>query len=162
MPPRRGVGQRNNKACLIRLQKDLDDIGTLGNVKVTFPDPNVLQKMVIRIVPETGIWHGANFDFEMIIPDDWPIERPRVKIMTRIWHPNIAEPPECGVCLNILRKNYSPTLQIAHLIAGLQYLFTEPNPNDPLNFTAAEQYKRNYEAFKLCAEEYIQKYCPKD
>lgn len=161
MPPRRGTVARN-KQCLIRLQRDLEDIHNLGNVRITFPDPKNLQRMIIRIVPEMGIWRGANFDFEMVIPDDWPMERPRVKIITRIWHPNIAEPPECGVCLNILRKNYSPVLQIAHIIVGLQYLFTEPNPNDPLNIEAAEQYKRHYKGFKLKAKEYIQTYCPQD
>ena len=158
MPPR-GKPAANSE-CLIRLQKDLDDVPTLGNVKLTFPDPNVLQHFIVRIVPEAGIWRGAPDDFDFTIPDQWPIEKPKVKIITRIWHPNIIEPPECGIDLRILRKNYSPALQITQLIAGLQFLFSEPNPHGyPLNREAAEQYRENYNAFKLKAEEYINLYC---
>ena len=157
MPPRGKPAA--NSACLIRLQRDLDDVATLGNVKLTFPDPNVLQHFIVRIVPEAGIWRGAPFDFDFTIPDEWPIERPKVKIITRIWHPNIGEPPECGLDLNILGRKYTPTLQITQLIAGLQFLFSEPNALDPLNFEAATQYQQNYNAFKLKAEEYINQYC---
>jgi ubiquitin-conjugating enzyme E2 M len=152
-----------NAGCLIRLQRDLEDIPTLGSVKLTFPDgAGNLQHFHVRIVPEAGIWRGAKFDFNFVIPDDWPIERPKVTIITRIWHPNIAEPPECGVCLNILRKNYAPTIQITQLIAGLQYLFSEPNPQDPLNTEAAQQFLQNQPAFRLKAEEYIRNYCPQN
>ena len=159
MPPRGRAAPAANSACLIRLQKDLEDVPTLGNVKLTFPDPNVLQHFVVRIVPEQGIWRGAPFDFDFRIPDEWPMERPKVKIITRIWHPNLAEPPECGVSLNILARNYSPVLQITQVIAVLQSLFSEPNALDPLNFEAARQYQENYNAFKLKAEEYISQYC---
>lgn len=151
-----------NTACRIRLQKDFDDIPTLGNVTIKFPEDGNPQHFIARIRPEVGIWRGGNFDFDIQIPDEWPIEKPKVKIITRIWHPNIDEPPECGVCLNILRQNYSPAMTIDQMLAGIQYLFTEPNPLDPLNKDAADQYVQNYAGFKNRAEEYIREYCPED
>ena len=157
MPPRRRpVTDRTH--CLIRLQRDIEDVANLNNVNLTFPDPNVLQHFIVRIVPETGIWKGAPFDFDFTIPDGWPIEKPKIRIITKIWHRNI-EPPECGIDLHILRKNYSPALHITDVIAAIQSLFSEPNALDPLNFEAAEQYRENYNAFKLRAEEYINLYC---
>jgi ubiquitin-conjugating enzyme E2 M len=151
-------------ACLIRLQRDLEDVYDLRSegVVLTFPDPTNLQHFIIRITPQFGIWHDSAFDFDFVIPDAWPNKRPEVKILTRAWHPNLAEPASGGgVCLNILKKNYTPVIQISQFIQGLQFLFQEPNPNDPLNIEAAQQYRQNYSAFKVKTGEYQRLYCPK-
>lgn len=42
------------------------------------------------------------------------------------------------MCLNILRDDWKPVLGINTVILGLIFLFIEPNPNDPLNLSAAE------------------------
>jgi ubiquitin-conjugating enzyme E2 M len=149
------------EGCLLRLQKDLEEIDQL-DAKLNFFDQRVLQRFVVRIVPPDGIWRGAKFDFEFEIPDEWPMKPPKVKCLTPIWHPNIGLPPESRVCLNVLRKNYTPATPMSHLIAALQYLFSAPDPLDPLNFEAATQYIQRYAAFRLKAEEYIQNHCPQD
>jgi ubiquitin-protein ligase len=150
-------------ACLIRLQRDLDDVADLRSegVLLTFPNPSDIQRFIMRIIPQSGIWRGSAFDFDFRIPDNWPNTRPQVKVLTRVWHPNIAEPEAGGgVCLNILKKNYTPVIQINQFVQGLQFLFQEPNPNDPLNLDAAQQFRQNYTAFKLKSEEYMRLYCP--
>jgi ubiquitin-conjugating enzyme E2 M len=160
MPPKRKTtGDATRDACLIRLQKDLDEIGTLGPVDLSFPEPSNPQRFIVAITPPQGLWRGGKHLFEFNIPDEWPHKHPEIKILTRIWHPNIEELPKQGVCLNIIRKNYNPTITITNLIVGLQFLFNEPNPTDPLNIEAANQYLSNYAAFKLKAEDYVQNYC---
>ena len=52
------------------------------------------------------------------------------------------------MCLNILRKDWKPVLDINTVILGLIYLFIDPNPEDPLNLEAAELQRDNYEQFK--------------
>jgi ubiquitin-conjugating enzyme E2 M len=37
------------------------------------------------------------------------------------------------VCLNILREDWKPVLNLNSVMVGLQYLFLEPNADDPLN-----------------------------
>ena len=49
----------------------------------------------------------------------------------QIYHPNIDL--DGNVCLNILREDWKPVLDINSVIYGLIYLFYEPNPDDPLN-----------------------------
>ncbi len=55
----------------------------------------------------------------------------QVKCEQKIYHPNIDL--EGNVCLNILREDWKPVLTINSVVYGLQYLFLEPNPDDPLN-----------------------------
>jgi ubiquitin-protein ligase len=160
-----GCPDATKAACLIRLQRDLEDVDDLRSdgTSVTFPNPADIQHFIVRITPQSGIWRGSAFDFDFVIPDHWPNARPQVKILTRIWHPNLAEPESGGgVCLNILRKNYTPVIQISQFIQGLQFLFQEPNAGDPLNIEAAQQFRQNYSAFKVKTEEYQRLYCPKD
>lgn len=49
----------------------------------------------------------------------------------QIYHPNVDL--EGNVCLNILREDWKPVLNLNSIMVGLQYLFLEPNPTDPLN-----------------------------
>jgi ubiquitin-conjugating enzyme E2 M len=42
-----------------------------------------------------------------------------------------------NVCLNVLREDWKPVLSLHAVFVGLQYLFLEPNADDPLNKTAA-------------------------
>lgn len=37
------------------------------------------------------------------------------------------------MCLNILREDWNPILNLNSVIVGLQFLFLDPNADDPLN-----------------------------
>ena len=49
----------------------------------------------------------------------------------QIYHPNLDL--DGNVCLNILREDWKPVLNLNSVMVGLQYLFLEPNADDPLN-----------------------------
>jgi ubiquitin-conjugating enzyme E2 M len=52
------------------------------------------------------------------------------------------------VCLNILREDWKPVLNLNAVIVGMQFLFLEPNASDPLNKEAAEDLRSNREGFR--------------
>lgn len=66
--------------------------------------------------------------------------------MLQIYHPNIDV--DGNVCLNILREDWKPVLDINAVIYGLIYLFYEPNPDDPLNREAAELLRTDIRKFE--------------
>ncbi|XP_058389273.1 NEDD8-conjugating enzyme UBE2F isoform X2 [Diceros bicornis minor] len=65
--------------------------------KVHFPDPNKLHCFQLTVTPDEGYYQGGKFQFETEVPDAYNMVPPKVKCLTRIWHPNITETGE--ICL---------------------------------------------------------------
>mmetsp|Transcript_52953 Transcript_52953/g.128443 ORF Transcript_52953/g.128443 Transcript_52953/m.128443 type:complete len:233 (+) Transcript_52953:78-776(+) len=130
----------------IRIQKDIGELdgGIVANV--TFPNPNDLTLFDVSISPDTGFWKGATYHFTFTIPTHYPHSPPKVECKTKIYHPNIDL--QGKVCLNILREDWRPVLDINSVIYGLIYLFYEPNPDDPLNHEAAELFRKDVNQFE--------------
>ena len=57
------------------------------------------------------------------------------RVTTKIFHPNIDD--QGRVCLNILREDWTPSIDLSQVACSLQYLLTEPNADDPLDGEAA-------------------------
>jgi ubiquitin-conjugating enzyme E2 M len=123
----------------IRVQKDIAGLDTGRIATVNFPNPNDLTNFNVVVSPDTGIWQGATYNFSFKIPDAYPHDPPKVLCLTKIYHPNIDL--EGKVCLNILRDDWNPVLDVNAVIYGVIYLFYEPNPDDPLNKDAADLYR---------------------
>jgi len=110
----------------------------------------------IDVTPEEGYWRGAQYRFTFTIPPLYPHEAPKVKCDTRIFHPNIDL--QGNVCLNILREEWKPVLSISSVIYGVLYLFSEPNPNDPLNQEAAKLLRDNQSDFDRTVKKTLKGY----
>ncbi|KAL0224496.1 hypothetical protein P9112_003886 [Eukaryota sp. TZLM1-RC] len=133
----------------LRLQKDVGELDQLDCKDVTWDWPDAKNKPMefnVTISPRNGIFAGGVFPFSFKVSSDYPHKAPEVRCLRKIYHPNIDL--EGHVCLNILREDYRPVLTITSIIHGLRFLFTEPNPNDPLNRDAAEDMVRSMDSFK--------------
>uniref|UniRef100_A0A182UCT1 E2 NEDD8-conjugating enzyme n=1 Tax=Anopheles melas TaxID=34690 RepID=A0A182UCT1_9DIPT len=154
--------------------------------KVTFHDPNVLSEFTLVISPNEGFWCGGRFKFSILVPEEYnmavsglsgfgcqiqgrlipnsfPLKPPKVKCLTKLWHPNISV--EGDICLSLLRLNsidglgWAPTRRLKDVIWGLNSLFTDLlNFDDPLNIEAAEQYSKDKERFQAKVREYVSAY----
>lgn len=133
------------QASQIRLQKDITELDLPKSIQVTFPDPDNISQFSITIKPQEGYYRNGKFNFQVNVNDNFPIEPPKIKCTQKVYHPNIDL--DGNVCLNILREDWSPALNLNSVIIGLNYLFVEPNPTDPLNKEAANDLKKNPGSF---------------
>jgi len=130
----------------IRIQKDIAELDGGKVAVVDFPNPHDLTEFMVTISPDSGFWKGATYLFKFNIPSHYPHSPPKVICLTKIYHPNINL--EGNVCLNILREDWKPVLDINAVIYGLIYLFYEPNPEDPLNHEAADLFRKDVNQFQ--------------
>lgn len=91
---------------------------------------------------KTDALPGGVFQLELFLPDDYPMCAPKIRFLTRIYHPNIDRLGR--ICLDVLKNNWSPALQIRTILLSIQALLGAPNPEDPLNEAVAKQWKVRY------------------
>ncbi|CAK1544364.1 unnamed protein product [Leptosia nina] len=127
---------------------------------VHFEDANVLSEFILTVEPDEGYWDGGKFTFSVFVTEDYNMAPPKVKCLTRLWHPNINL--DGDICLSLLRQTsidehgWAPTRRLKDVVWGLNSLFTDLlNFDDPLNIEAAEMYKKDKVEFQTKVQEYI-------
>ncbi|XP_054432504.1 ubiquitin-conjugating enzyme E2 T [Pteronotus mesoamericanus] len=120
---------------------------------------------------ETGlraqIIGGANTPYEkgvftlaVIVPERYPFEPPQIRFLTPIYHPNIDSAGR--ICLDILKLPpkgaWRPSLSIATVLASVQLLMAEPNPDDPLMADISSEFKYNKPVFLENARQWTEKH----
>eukprot|EP00088_Acartia_fossae_P033975 TRINITY_DN34858_c0_g2_i1.p1 TRINITY_DN34858_c0_g2~~TRINITY_DN34858_c0_g2_i1.p1 ORF type:complete len:182 (+),score=52.01 TRINITY_DN34858_c0_g2_i1:222-767(+) len=139
-------GKKNTSAAQLRITKDINELELPKTCKTDFPDPDDLLNFKLKINPDEGFYRHGQFTFSFKIGEQYPHEPPKVKCEQKIYHPNIDL--DGNVCLNILREDWKPVLTINSVVYGLQYLFLEPNADDPLNKEAAMELQSNRRLFE--------------
>lgn len=91
--------------------------------------------------PKDSPFEGGVFKLELFLPEEYPMSAPKVRFMTKIYHPNVDKLGR--ICLDILKDKWSPALQIRTVLLSIQALLSAPNPDDPLANDVAEQWKVN-------------------
>jgi ubiquitin-protein ligase len=56
--------------------------------------------------------------------------------LTKIFHPNVSAAGE--ICVNVLKKDWSPDLGLRHVFTVIRCLLIEPNPESALNEEAGK------------------------
>uniref|UniRef100_A0A5F9CMR8 E2 NEDD8-conjugating enzyme n=1 Tax=Oryctolagus cuniculus TaxID=9986 RepID=A0A5F9CMR8_RABIT len=115
------------------------------------------------LVKDEGYYQGGKFQFETEVPDAYNMVPPRVRCLTRMWHPNITETGE--ICLSLLREHsidgtgWAPTRTLKDVVWGLNSLFTELLKFDnPLKIKTAKHLLGEKEDFRNKVDDYIKRY----
>ncbi|SBS91357.1 NEDD8-conjugating enzyme UBC12, putative (UBC12) [Plasmodium malariae] len=117
---------------------DLDEI---EGVKLFQIDDTDLKEIGISITPKDSYFRNKTVEFLIKFKDSYPITPPKITCLSKIFHPNIDE--NGNVCLNILKLEWNPIINLQMLILGLLLLLNEPSTDDPFNKSAAEVFKND-------------------
>ena len=145
--------------ALKRIQKELKDLAKdqPANCSAGPKDPNNLFKWVATIMAPTNCpYEGGVFSLDIEFPPEYPFKPPKIRFTTKIYHCNIND--KGGICLDILKDNWSPALTISKVLLSICSLLTDPNPNDPLVPDIANLLKTNKAQHDRTAREWTQKF----
>ncbi|MCW2247731.1 hypothetical protein M2352_003365 [Azospirillum fermentarium] len=102
--------------------------------QIEFRYTSFTEKYPDEIEPRTAKVHKV----EITLGADYPQTAPRVRWVTPIFHPNIAQ-PDGQVCLGVLNERYVPSLGLAKLVTMLAEMIQWRNfdATNPFNTEAA-------------------------
>lgn len=140
---------------LKRLQRELNSMGKnpIENVSIDV-NPTNIQKIVASISNlENTPYEQGTYYLEVYIPMDYPFKPPKVKFLTKIYHPNVDSSGE--IWFFSINDNWTPTSNILKYIYSVMDLMSNPLPRDPYDPLIG----KHWETDKADAEKTAKEWC---
>ncbi|KAJ5075905.1 hypothetical protein M0811_06767 [Anaeramoeba ignava] len=137
---------------LKRVMKELAELNKtpLDGIKIIFEEDNISEIHAIIQGPEKTPYEGGNFTMKLVLSSDFPHSAPKGYFITKIFHPNVSKTGE--ICVNTIKRDWSPNLGIKHIFLVIKCLLINPNPESALNEEAGKLILENYEEFSKYAK----------
>eukprot|EP00916_Digyalum_oweni_P024694 GHVL01040833.1.p1 GENE.GHVL01040833.1~~GHVL01040833.1.p1 ORF type:complete len:195 (-),score=43.72 GHVL01040833.1:49-633(-) len=140
-----------SQATRKRLEKELESVQDTLDVKVECVDGDLFHWKGTIKGPDDSPYEGGKFVIDIRVPPEYPYTAPKMRFDTKIWHPNISS--QTGfVCLDILKDQWSPALNLRTALLSVQALLLAPEPDDPQDNEVAQMYKNDQPLFNKTAK----------
>jgi len=142
-----------------RIQREWKDLSkdSPANCSAGPKNASDLFNWVATIIGPSGTpYENGVFNLEIQFPPDYPFKPPKIRFVTKVYHCNVNA--SGGICLDILKDNWSPALTISKVLLSICSLLSEPNPDDPLVPEIAKLLKTNKQQHDANAKEFTRKY----
>ncbi|XP_047310835.1 ubiquitin-conjugating enzyme E2 22-like [Impatiens glandulifera] len=97
-------------------------------------------------------YENGVFRMKLVLNHDYPDTPPKGFFLTKIFHPNIAT--NGAICVNTLKKDWKPSLDLRHVLIVVRCLLIEPFPESALNEQAGKLLLENYDEYSRHARIY--------
>ena len=142
-----------------RIAKELKDLEILCPTHYGFApinDQYIYQMKGFIIGPADTPYEDGIYEFSIKLNHFYPFQRPKIKMNTKIYHPNIND--NGGMKVPILRE-WSPAMTIAKTCESIIHLLKTPDPNyGVLRPEIAREYKQNRQQFIVTAQKWNNRY----
>jgi peroxin-4 len=118
-----------NSRCYKRLKKEAQSLKRDSDefVKLSV-SPDSLKEWNAKICgPPGSAYEGFEFDLKIEVGENYPLLPPKLTFETKIFHPNVHF--DSGeICLDILKKEWSPAWTLASACRAVVALLASPEP----------------------------------
>ncbi|KAJ3546738.1 hypothetical protein NMY22_g1939 [Coprinellus aureogranulatus] len=124
-------------------------------------ESNLYEWEVMIIGPPDTLYEGGFFKARLSFPPEFPLQPPKMKFITPMWHPNIYA--DGTVCISILHapgedqygyedagERWMPVHTVESILLSVISLLSSDKPNldSPANVDAAKEVRTDFEAYK--------------
>lgn len=109
--------------------------------------PGSLSEILAEIEgPEQTPYHTRYFQLKLVLSTDFPATPPRGYFLTKIYHPNV-DPTTGAICVNTLKRDWTPTTSLSHVLTVIRCLLIVPFPESSLNDEAGKNFMDSYDEY---------------
>ena len=143
----------------LRIKKDVTELME-SNHEVTILED--LNNILVKFYGPKGTpYEDGMWKVRVKLPEQYPFMPPQIQFVNMIYHPNIT--PFGAVCLDVIRHAWTESYTLTHIFEYfLPQLLTQPNPDDPIYFSAAFLYNNKPEEYKKKVLEWVRKYASEE
>ncbi|EPQ26265.1 uncharacterized protein PFL1_06200 [Pseudozyma flocculosa PF-1] len=145
-----------------RLRRVTKEINDCKNDKSSGVDVVMVDESPYHLIgtfpgPENSPYDGGMFDVDIHISEGYPFQPPKMKFITKVYHPNISS-ASGAICLDILKDQWSPVLTLKSTLMSLRSLLCSPEPSDPQDAEVAKHYMSDKADFEKTARYWTEIY----
>ncbi|KAH6760612.1 ENTH/VHS/GAT family protein [Perilla frutescens var. frutescens] len=102
------------------------------DIQLVCDDTNIFKWTALIKGPSETPFDGGVFQLAFSVPEQYPLQPPQVRFLTKIFHPNVHF--KTGeICLDILKNAWSPAWTLQSVCRAIIALMAHPEPDSPLN-----------------------------
>ncbi|XP_065179073.1 ubiquitin-conjugating enzyme E2 G2-like [Sycon ciliatum] len=129
-------------------------------------EDNLFEWEAVIVGPEGTAYEDGVFSATLSFPKDYPMEPPKMKFNTRIFHPNVF--PDGEVCISILHapgddplgyeshlERWSPVQSVEKILLSVVSMLAEPNIESSANVDASKVYRDDPERYRVLAQDLV-------
>nr|TKS09569.1 ubiquitin-conjugating enzyme family protein [Populus alba] len=126
----------NMQASRARLLKEYKEVQREKvadpDIQLVCDDSNIFKWTALVKGPSETPFEGGVFQLAFSVPEQYPLQPPQVRFLTKIFHPNVHF--KTGeICLDILKNAWSPAWTLQSVCRAIIALMAHPEPDSPLN-----------------------------
>lgn len=137
---------------LAEFEKNPPDWCTVGSV-----DDNLMHWNAMVAGPENTPYEGGVFTIDLQFPNEYPFKAPKVRFLTRVYHPNVKS-ASGEICADMINENWGPTLNVMYCLSAIKQMLEQPDGDNPLEPEIAKQLQDNKAEFENTARQWTQHY----
>jgi len=107
----------NAERRLLKDLKRMHDDEAQDSIQATPSGDSLFHWEAVIFGPDDTIWEGGCFNLTMEFPEDYPNKPPKVKFLTKMFHPNIYS--DGSICLDILKTTWSPVYDVSAVLTSI-------------------------------------------
>jgi len=107
----------NAEKRLLKDLKRLQEQGEDAGVTATPSGDSLFNWTATIFGPDDTEWEGGIFNLVLDFSEDYPNKPPKVKFVTKMFHPNIYN--DGSICLDILQNMWSPVYDISSILTSI-------------------------------------------